>query len=137
MESAEPIVCPLWVSSDDRFRSRHYQAWDRPCAICGRKTVVSSAVKRQLESEAGSVIVCEQCALARADVTDAQKSESTLEPPCPTCAALKLQEESAAAELAHIRDLAGSEEARRKWGHIFTARWRHRYKAHNDEPRGR
>ena len=136
MENAEPIICPLWVNSDERFRSRHYHAWDRPCAICGRKTVVSSAVKRQLESESGSVIVCEQCALARAEVTDAHRSELKMRPPCLTCEALKAQEESAAAELAHIRDLAGSEAARRKWGHIFTARWQHMFKAHNDEPRG-
>lgn len=138
MENAEPIICPLWEDNDERFRSRHYHAWDRPCAICGRKVVVSGAVKRQLESEAESVIVCEQCALIRAEaLSDMRTPESENMPACPTCDALKEQEESAAAELAHIRDLAGSEEARRKWDHIFRARWQHRFKGHNDEPRGR
>lgn len=138
MQNAEPIVCPLWVNGDERFRSRHYHAWDRPCGICGRKVVVSSAVQRQLESEAGSVIVCEQCGLARTEVLDAlRRSKPETEPPCPTCEILKTQEESAAAELARVRGLSGSDEAQRRWAHIFTARWQHRFKAHNDEPRGR
>jgi hypothetical protein len=38
----EPIICPLWVSNDDRFRSRHYRAWDRPCAVCGRQVRLGS-----------------------------------------------------------------------------------------------
>src|ERR1700690_1185718 len=138
MENAEPIICPPWVNSGERFRSRHYQPWDRPCGICGRKVVVSSAVKRQLESEAGSVIVCEQCALARAEVLAAlRRPEYETEPACPTCDSLRAQEESAAAELARVRGLSGSEEAYRRWAHIFTARWQHKFKGHHDEPRGR
>lgn len=138
MENVEPIICPLWVNGDERFHSRRYHAWDRPCGICGRKVVVSSSVKRQLDSEAGSVIVCEQCALARSEVLDAlRNAEFEILPACPTCDALKAQEESAAAELARIGGLSGSEEAQRRWAHIFTARWQHKFKAHNDEARGR
>ena len=138
MENAEPIICPLWENSNERFRSRHYHAWDRPCAICGRKVVVSSAVKRQFESEAENLIICEQCALARSEVLDAlQRPKSPTQPVCPTCDSLKAQEESAAVELAHVSGLSDSEDARRKWAHIFTARWQHRFKAHNDEARGR
>ncbi len=99
---------------------------------------MSSAVMRQIESKAGSVIVCEQCALSRGEILgEVQISESGTYSKCPTCEALKKQEEEAAAELAHISNLPGSDEARRKWGHIFTARWQHRFKAHNDEARGR
>ena len=138
MSNAEPIICPLWVNGDERFRSRHYHAWDRPCGICGRKVVVSSAVKRQIESENGNVVVCEQCALARVEIfDDLRRPETGTEPACPTCDSLKAQEESAAAELARVRGLSGSVEASRRWAHIFTARWQHRFKAHNDEPRGR
>lgn len=138
MENAQPIICPLWVDNEDRFRSRHYHAWDRSCGICGRKIVVSSAVKRQIESEAGSVIVCEQCALARSEALAVlATSESSTEPACPACATLKAQEEAAAAQLARVTGLSGSEEARREWAHVFTARWRHKFKAHNQEARGR
>src|SRR5437016_13946839 len=82
----EPVICPLWVSNDGRFRSRHYHAWDRPCALCRRKVVVSDAIKRQLESNSGTVIVCEQCALARLSEVDALHShESEAVDPEETC----------------------------------------------------
>ena len=62
----EPIVCPLWVTNDRRFRSRRYHAWDRPCCSCGRKVVVSDAVKRQLDFSSGALLLCEQCAVISA-----------------------------------------------------------------------
>src|SRR5437879_7007482 len=103
----EPIICPLWVSNDYRFRSRRYNAWDRPCGLCGRKVVVSDATKRQLESNSGAVIVCEQCALTRfSEIEALYRSESKAVDPeetCPTCASLKEQEEAAGMELARVR----------------------------------
>jgi hypothetical protein len=97
---AEPIVCPLWNSEDDRFCRRRYHAWDRPCALCGRKVVVSDAVKRCIESGSGTVVVCDQCALARfAEVEGLHGPEpdgAKAAEMCPACAALKEQEEAAA-----------------------------------------
>jgi hypothetical protein len=140
----EPIICPLWVTNDKRFRSRHYHAWDRPCRLCGRKVVVSDAVKKQLDS--GAVILCEQCAMIPArqpeiEALDESKADTVEnEGHCATCAALKEQEESAAMELARCKDLPdalGAKTAQRRWAHLSHARWDHRFKAHNDEPRGR
>ena len=138
---AEPIVCPLWVSSDSRFRSRHYHAWDRPCGLCGRKVVVSDAAKRHLESSRGTVVVCEQCALSRfSEIETLHRPEPKavdVEETCPTCSTLKEQEEAAAIELAGVRGLPDSIDLQRKWEHLFNARWEHRFKAHNREARGR
>jgi hypothetical protein len=142
----EPIVCPLWATKDKRFRSRHYHAWDRPCGACGRKVVVSDAVKRRLDSSRGAVILCEQCAVIQAGNAELQaSSESGPDAAedlaaCVTCAALKEQVESAAMELARCKDLPdtiGATTAYKKWAHVFRARWDHRFKAHNNEPRGR
>src|ERR1017187_1050407 len=137
----EPIICPLWVGNDDRFRSRHYHAWDRPCGLCGRKVVLSDAVKRQLQSNSGSAIVCEQCALARFSEIEAWRrpEPEAVDPEeaCSTCASLKEQEEAAAMELARVLGLPDSAHVQRKWEHLFNARWEHRFKAHNREARGR
>jgi hypothetical protein len=137
----EPIICPLWVSNDDRFRSRHYHAWDRPCGLCGRKVVVSDAIKRRLQSNSGAVVVCEQCALARFSEIEAfyRPGTETVDPPeaCSICASLKEQEECAALELARVMGLPDSADVQRKWEHLFNARWAHQFKAHNWEARGR
>ena len=137
----EPIICPLWVSNDYRFRSRRYKAWDRPCGLCGRKVVVGDAAKRQLESNSQTVIVCEHCALARFSEIEAlyRPEWKAIDPEetCPTCASLKEQEEAAGMELARVRGLPDSADIQRKWGHLFHARWEHRFKAHNREARGR
>src|SRR5947208_2346769 len=119
----EPIICPLWVSSADRFVSRRYHAWDRPCRLCGRKVVVSDSIKRQLESNNECVLVCEQCALVRSSEIEAlllPEPKADLDGACPTCASLKKQEETAAMELAQIRGLPGSADVQRKWEHLFT-----------------
>lgn len=138
---AEPIICPLWVSGDDRFRRRHYHAWDRPCGLCGRKVVVSDAIERQLRSNSGTVIVCEQCAVARFSEIEALQRPETValdpEEACSTCASLKQQEEAAAMELAQVRGLPDSADVQRNWEHLSRARWEHRVKAHNLEARGR
>ena len=137
----EPIICPLWASNDDRFRSRHYHAWDRPCGLCGRKVVVSDVIERRLQSNSGTVVVCEQCALARFSEIEAlhrPESESVdSEEACSTCASLKEQEEAAATELARVRGLPDSEDIYQKWAHLSRSRWNHQFKAHNNEPRGR
>lgn len=137
----EPIICPLWVSNDDRFRSRHYHAWDRPCGLCGRKVVVSDAIKRRLQSDGGTVVVCEQCALARfSEIEALQRPESESVDPqeaCPTCASLKEQEEAAGMELARVRGLPDSADVQRKWEHLYNARWAHMFRAHNGEARGK
>jgi hypothetical protein len=141
LKMAEPIICPLWVSNDDRFRSRRYNAWDRPCGLCGRKVVVSDAIRRQLQSHSGLVIVCEQCALAGFPENEAlHRPESQAvdtEETCSTCASLKEQEEAAAVELARVRGLPDSADIQRKCEHLSRDRWEHRFKAHNREARGR
>ena len=138
---AEPIVCPLWISNDNRFRSRHYHAWDRPCGFCGRKVVVSDAAKWQLESSSGTVVACEQCALTRFSEVETlpppESKDGNSEETCSVCAALKEREESANMELARVRGLPGSEDIQRKWEHLSRARWDHRFKAHNQEARGK
>jgi hypothetical protein len=142
----ETIICPLWVSNDKRFRSRHYNAWDRPCRSCGRKVIVSDAVKVQLDSNRAAVILCEQCAVIETRTSEIETPGES-EPnaigeaePCATCATLKEQEESAAMELARCKDLPDrvrAETASKKWSHLFHARWDHHFKAHNSESRGR
>jgi hypothetical protein len=137
----EPIICPLWVSNDDQFRSRHYHAWDRPCRLCGRKVVVSDAIKRQLESSSGTFIVCEQCALGRFSEIEAlhlpELKAVDPEENCPTCTSLKQQEEVVAMELDRVRGLPDSADILRKSQHLFRARWKHRFKAHNQDARGK
>jgi hypothetical protein len=130
----ETIVCPLWVSADKRFRSRHYHAWDRPCASCGRKVVVSDAVKQRLDSNTAIVILCEQCDAMDVSCEPAATQERE---PCAVCAALKEQEESAAIEFARCKDTAAEEAAYMKWAHLSRARWNHLSKAHKDDARGR
>jgi hypothetical protein len=130
----ETIVCPLWVSTDKRFRSRRYHAWDRPCASCGRKVVVSDAVKLRLDADRAIVILCEQCDVAEVACAPATPEEGE---PCATCAALKEQEESAAIEFARSKGTVSEEAACRKWAHVSRARWSHRSKAHKNDPRGR
>ena len=141
----EPIICPLWVSNDKRFTSRHYHAWDRPCHLCGRRVVVSDAVKDQLDFIVGSFVVCEQCALVHAmdratlESSEPESSEAERET-CDVCETLRQQEEEASMELARcnaMTDKLGADEARRKWGHLFNARWKHKYKAHRQGRRGR
>jgi hypothetical protein len=109
--------------------------------VCGRKVVVSDAIKRHLESNSRTSIVCEQCALARLSETEAldrPMSEGVdPEEACSTCASLKEQEEAAAMELARVRGLPNSEDIYQKWAHLSRSRWDHRFKAHNNEPRGR
>ena len=106
--------------------------------------MVSDAVKRQLDS--GIAIVCEQCAAAEEPQSEA---EALQEPElnaaedaqfCATYTTLRAQEEAAAIELARCRDLpdrVDAESAFKRWAHLFNARWRHRFKAHNSEARGR
>lgn len=144
--SSEPIVCPLWVSNDRRFRSRRYHAWDRSCSLCGRKVIVSDAINQRIQSGNEIVVVCEDCAvfelpgLVEPDPGSTDKSNAwQSKDPCPTCATLKEQEQAAAkewAQVANFRD-ATSEAIYRKWTHLATARARHRAKAHANEPRGR
>jgi len=102
---------------------------------------VSDAIKRQLGSNSGTAIVCEQCALVRFSEIEAlycpESQAVAPEETCSTCASLKEQEESAAMELARVRGLPDSEDIQRKWEHLFRARWEHRFKAHNREARGR
>ena len=133
----ETIVCPLWVSTDKRFRSRRYHAWDRPCGSCGTKVVVSDAVKLRLDSNKAIVILCEQCDVMDVSCEPAPTQERET---CASCAALKEQEESAAMEWARCKDLpdtVAAETAYKKWAHLYRARWSHLSKAHKDEPRGR
>jgi hypothetical protein len=136
------IVCPLWTSIEPRFRSRHYHAWDRACSSCGRKVVVSGAVKREVDAEPTKALVCDQCALMDTAITPAESlTDSALHPDeaCATCATLKEQEEAAAREkwrLSHLKDEQANE-AHRKWAHLANARVRHRQKAHGSERRGK
>lgn len=133
---SEPIICPLWEPNDKRFRSRHYHAWDRRCGLCDRAVVVSDAVKRQLESDAGASIICEQCDLIRtpeSETTPPNESWSGIADAvetCPTCATLKEQEEAAAKELARcegLPDVTVAMNARKKWESLSHARWAHRF----------
>ena len=145
-DNTESIVCPLWVTNDRRFRSRHYHAWDRPCSLCGRKVVVSDEVKRHLDSHSAAVIVCEQCALiwsSRSEIRPLQEPKPKAAENmgvCTTCQVLNEREAAAAREWARFgnsSDAPGARAAYRKWAHLSNARSRHRFKAHADEPRGR
>jgi hypothetical protein len=102
---------------------------------------VSDRAKRQLQSSSGTIIVCEQCALARfSEIEALHRGESQavdLEETCLTCASLKEQEEAADVELARVRGLPESADIQRKCEHLSCARWEHRFKAHNREARGR
>jgi hypothetical protein len=101
---------------------------------------VSEAIKLQLESNTGAIVVCEQCALARfSEIEALHRPESEPIDPeetCLTCISLKEQEEAASIELARVRGLPDSADIQRKWKHLFHARWEHRFKAHNREARG-
>lgn len=135
----EPMICPLWVSNEGRL-ARRYRAWDRACRICGRKVVVSDAMKRQLESSSETVLVCEQCALVRSSEIEALlpvEPKADLAEMCPICASLKEQYETVSTELALAQDLPDSEAIRRKWEHLLNARIGHRFKGHNENARGK
>ena len=128
------------MNSDERFRSRHYHAWDRACRLCGRKVVVSDAIKRQLDSSSEAVLVCEQCALVRSLEIEAllpPGPKADLDKECSICSSFKEQEEEVKMELARVRDLPESAAIQRKWEHLANARWGHRFKAHSREARGK
>ena len=139
----EPIICPLWESRDRRFRSRHYHSWDRPCSLCSRKVVVSTAVMRQIASDITALIVCEQCAYVEMPVpnvsADHDRKLSGQVAVCETCTMLKEQEQAAAKEWSRFANFQDEQAkaAYRKWAHLSAARAQHRKKAHADDPRGR
>jgi hypothetical protein len=56
---------------------------------------------------------------------------------CSTCASLKQQEQAAAVELARARGLPNSEDIYQEWTRLFRSMLDHRFKAHNNQPRGR
>jgi hypothetical protein len=62
-QMTESIICPLWDNNDRRFQTRRYHAWDCRCSSCGRKVVISEAVKRKLDAGNKVPVICEQCAL--------------------------------------------------------------------------
>lgn len=135
----EPIICPLWVSNEGRL-ARRYRAWDRACRIFGRKVVVSDAMKRQLESSNEAVLVCEQCALVRSSEIEAllpAEPKADLAERCPICASMEEQYEAVSTELKLAQDLPESKAIRRKWEHLLNARNGHRFKAHNEDGRGK
>jgi hypothetical protein len=138
----DTIVCPLWISNERRFRSRHYFTWDRACSVCGRKVVVSDAIKREIDADPATALVCEQCALTDAAMGPAEpalESGPQLNEECSTCVALNQQEEAAAREAWRLHNLRDEQAnaARRKWAHLAEARVRHRRKAHGNEKRGK
>jgi hypothetical protein len=138
----DKIICPLWTSDERRFRSRHYHAWDRACSVCGRKVVVSDAVKREIDADPTTALVCDQCALIETAMVSAESlTGSVLHPDeaCATCARLKEQEEVAAREKWRLFNLKDEQanEAHRKWAHFAEARVKHRQKAHGNERRGK
>ena len=97
-------------------------------------------MKRQLESSNETVLVCEQCALVRSSEIEAllpPEPEADLAEQCPICASLKEQYEAVSTELTLAQDLPESEAIRRKWEHLLNARFGHRFKAHNEEARGK
>jgi hypothetical protein len=110
--------------------------------VCGGKVVVSDAVKREIDAEPTTALVCDQCALLDTAMVSAEPlTDSGLHSneACATCAALKEQEELAARErwrLANLKDEQANE-AYRKWAHLAEARARHRRKAHGSERRGK
>ena len=138
----DAIVCPLWVSNDRRFRSRHYVAWDRACSICGRKVIVTDAVKRDLDANPVRAISCEDCNLMGKEPDPAElltTSEPDGHQACATCAMLKEREEVAAREAGRLLNIRDSQAnaARRRWAHLAKARAQHRLKSHMNEQRGK
>jgi hypothetical protein len=115
------------------------------CCQCGRKLVVSDAVKRQLDTNTGTAVLCEKCAMVwpQADVNAAKETEPKAANPMEvsaTCMALKEQHKAAVrdwARLSHLPDESEAKTAYRRLAHVSDARSKHRFKAHNSEPRGR
>jgi hypothetical protein len=141
-KKGDTIVCPLWTSNERRFHSRQYHAWDRACSVCGRKVVVSDAVKREIDASPTTALVCEQCGMMDTAMSLPESlTEYAVDPeePCATCARLKDSVEAAALEgsrLSNLRDEQANE-AHRKWAHLAEARVQHRRKAHGGERRGK
>jgi hypothetical protein len=107
-----------------------------------RKIVVSDAVKREIDAEPGTALVCDQCALMDTAIVSGESlAGSVLRPDgvCATCARLKEQEEAAAREKWRLFNLKNeqADEAHRKWAHLAEARVKHRRKAHGNERRGK
>jgi len=72
-----------------RFLSRHYIVWDRACYLCGRKVVVSGAIKREIDADPATVLVCGQCALMDAAMESVVELGPRPDEACATCAMLK------------------------------------------------
>src|SRR5260221_4598836 len=142
----ETITCPLWDENDRRFRSRHYHTWSQRCGACGRKVVVSDAVKQKIDTDSEIVVLCEQCVLVQSQaptlgvqgelqeptptVTEGRASESDY---CATCVALKREVEIAAVEKGRcdgLPDRKAADRAHKKWAHLFRAQLAHLAKAH-------
>ena len=109
--------------------------------MCGRKVVVSDAVKREIDASPTTALVCEQCELLDSGISVAEsQADSAVNPEetCGTCARLKEQVEAAALEAARLSNLkdASAHDAHRKWAHLAEARVQHRRKAHGSERRG-
>ena len=133
------IVCPLWTSNERRFQARHYVAWDRACSLCGRKVIVSDAIKRESDADPAIALVCDQCDLMDAPIELAVQSGPSPDEACATCAVLKQQEEAAAREAWRPHNLKDEQAnaARRKLAHLAGARVRHLRKTHGHEQRGK
>lgn len=101
---------------------------------------MSDAIKLQLESNNGTILVCEQCALVRSLEIEAllpPEPKADLDGTCPICAYLKEQEDAVMMEFARARDLPESAAIQRKFEHLSKSRWGHLFKAHNQESRGK
>src|SRR5450631_3590207 len=93
----EFIICPLWDNGDRRFKTRHYHAWHCPCGSCGRKLVISDALKRRIAG--GTVpVICEQCGLILSNEPQAQIPRWQGRRGCELCDDLVKQVEEARVE---------------------------------------
>ena len=105
----ESIICPLWDNNDRRFQTRRYHAWDSRCGSCGRKVVISEAVKRSIDTGETAPIICEQCALTFPNESKPQIPRWQVRKGCELCSALEKQLEQARLEMYTLRELARSE----------------------------
>jgi hypothetical protein len=130
----ESTICPVWDNTNRRFNSRRYQAWDHKCGSCGRKVVVSEAVKRRIDGGETVPIICEQCGLTPPYEPFTTTPRWQSRKGCMLCVTLQKQLNQAQLEMyAHVnsKDRKAEQKARRKWVHLADALAHHDHRETN------
>lgn len=135
-QMTKSIICPLWDNTDHRFKSRAYHAWDHKCGSCGRKVVISEAVKHTIDDGEAVPIICEQCALMLPREPSLQVPRWQGRKGCELCSRLQNQLDQARLQmyaLQNSKDRKAKEEATRKWVHLADELAHHDHREAKDE----